>query len=216
MSLPLAFRTTLASVPAQLPYLRADSGRRAEWRLRMQSAGALKVGLVWAGGYRPGQPELAGVNARRNVPLAALAPLEHPSIRFFSLQKGQAAESELRGLRTRGWPGPQIIELGPQLRDFADTAAVIENLDLLVSVDTSTAHLAGALGKPVWILNRFDTCWRWLLERTDTPWYPTARLYRQPRPGDWDAVVARLRADLLQLVVSATPDTARDKRHTDA
>lgn len=216
MSLPLAFRTTLASIPAQLPYLRADSARRAAWRLRMQSAGALKVGLVWAGGFRPRQPELAGVNARRNIPLAALAPLQHPGIHFFSLQKGQPAESELKELRAHGWSGPRIVELGPELRDFADTAAVIENLDLVISVDTSTAHLAGALGKPVWILNRFDTCWRWLLDRTDTPWYPTARLYRQLHPGDWEGVVARLRTDLLQLAVSATPGTARDNRHTDA
>jgi ADP-heptose:LPS heptosyltransferase len=82
------------------------------------------------------------------------------------------------------------------LRDFSATAALIEQLDLVISVDTSTAHLAGALGKPVWMLNRFDTCWRWLLDRADTPWYPTARIYRQERAGDWDSVIQRVRRDL--------------------
>jgi ADP-heptose:LPS heptosyltransferase len=91
-----------------------------------------------------------------------------------------------------------VINHTTLLHDFADTAALIENLDLVISVDTSTAHLAGALGKPVWILNRFDTCWRWLLHRTDSPWYPTVRLYRQERVGNWHGVVERVRTDLMQ------------------
>ena len=135
--------------------------------------------------------------------LASLAPLRHPDIEFYSLQKGEPAESELAQLTGQGWDGPVIVDYTRELHDFADTAALIDQLDLVISVDTSLVHLAGALGKPVWILNRFDSCWRWLLDRTDSPWYPTARLYRQPQPGNWDSVVQRLRADLQRFAASA-------------
>ena len=137
------------------------------------------MGLVWSGGFRPSQPELWSVNNRRNIPLAKLAGLKNPDIEFYSLQKGQPAESELAELMVHGWDGPQIVDFTSLLNDFSDTAGLVENLDLVIAVDTSTAHLAGALGKPVWILNRFDTGWRWLLDREDSPWYPTARLFRQ-------------------------------------
>jgi hypothetical protein len=156
------------------------------------------VGLVWSGGFRADQPELWAVNNRRNIPLASLAPLGDADVEFYSLQKGQPAESELSQLTCDRWNGPRVINHTTLLHDFADTAALIENLDLVISVDTSTAHLAGALGKPVWILNRFDTCWRWLLHRTDSPWYPTVRLYRQERVGNWHGVVERVRTDLMQ------------------
>jgi ADP-heptose:LPS heptosyltransferase len=102
-------------------------------------------------------------------------------------------------LMSRNWPGPRPIDVAHLLKDFADTAVLIQNLDMVVTVDTAAAHLAGALGKPVWILNRFDTCWRWFLDRADSPWYPTARLYRQERPGEWGAVVERVKADLAAL-----------------
>ena len=95
------------------------------------------------------------------------------------------------------WDGPRINDFTSLLNDFSDTAALIANLDLVISVDTSTVHLAGALGKPVWILNRFDTCWRWFLDRTDSPWYPTVKLYRQEKAGDWDAVIQRVKTDLI-------------------
>jgi hypothetical protein len=136
------------------------------------------------------------VNNRRNIPLSKLVPLKHPNIDFYSLQKGQPGESELGELKRGNWNGPEIIDFSSQLSDFSDTAALMENLDLLITVDTSTAHLAGALGKPVWILNRFDTCWRWLLERTDSPWYPTAKLYRQEKGEDWAHVIQRVKKDL--------------------
>ena len=157
-----------------------------------------RVGLVWSGGFRASQPELWSVNERRNIALAKLAALKHPGIEFYSLQKGQPAEAELSELIAQQWDGPELKDYTDELHDFEETAALIEQLDLVISVDTSTAHLAGALGKPVWILNRFDTCWRWLLDRTDSPWYPTARVYRQERPGDWDGVVRRVRHDLEQ------------------
>ena len=126
-----------------------------------------------------------------------------PGIDFFSLQKGEPAESELRQTKSRFWPEGNLFDFAAELQDFSDTAALIENLDLLVSVDTSTVHLAGAMGKPVWLLNRFDTCWRWLLDRDDSPWYPGLRIYRQRQGGDWDAVLERVRGDLVAFVDAA-------------
>ncbi len=203
LSLPLAFKTALSSIPAQIPYLRASAEKNCEWKIRLGEKRKLRVGLVWSGGFRPNQPQPWGLNHRRNIPLAQLAPLKHPDIDFYSLQKGQPAESELAQLMSVHWDGPQLIDWTRELEDFADTAALMENLDLVISVDTCTAHLAGALGKPVWILNRFYTCWRWLLDRDDSPWYPTARLYRQKSPQDWQGVVESVRADLLRLMSAA-------------
>lgn len=196
MSLPLAFQTSLWTIPAQVPYVASDSAKTRLWKERLGPRTHPRVGLVWSGGFRPEHPELWPIDRRRNVPLTKLAPLRDATVTFYSLQKGEPAESELRQLKAGGWPGPELIDCAQFLHDFSDTAAVIENLDLVISVDTSTAHLAGALGKPVWIMNRFDTCWRWLLNRADSPWYPTARLYRQRRAGDWDEVVDRIRIDL--------------------
>lgn len=215
MSLPLAFKTTLTTIPATVPYLQSDSTRRHRWAARLAGErdasrpGAeaeqrrLRVGLVWSGGVRRDRPERWPVDARRNISLAKLARLRHPGIEFYSLQKGEPAESEWAQLSEQGWYGPPLIDYTGELHDFADTAGLIEQLDLVISVDTSTAHLAGALGKPVWILNRFDTCWRWLLDRIDSPWYPTARLYRQERPGDWENVIERVRVDLHALAADA-------------
>jgi hypothetical protein len=155
--------------------------------------------LVWSGGFRANHPELWGVNNRRNIALQKLLALDNPELEFYSLQKGEPAESELRELEAKALRYPKILDFTSELNDFSDTAALIENLDLVIAVDTSTAHLAGALGKPVWILNRFDTCWRWLLGRKDSPWYPSATLYRQDKAGDWDGVLKRVRADLDQL-----------------
>lgn len=199
MSLPLAFRTSLNSIPASTPYLRADPSRVSDWNERLGTRAKLRVGLVWSGGFRPQRPDLWAVNQRRNLPLIKLAPLRHPQIEFYSLQKGQPAEQEWADLKVRGWQGPDLMDFTPDLSDFADTAALVENLDLVIAVDTSTAHLAGALGKPVWILSRFDSCWRWLLNRADSPWYPSARLYRQRAPGDWESVVEAVQSDLLAL-----------------
>jgi hypothetical protein len=155
----------------------------------------LKVGLVWAGGNRPHVAELRKNDARRSITFERLAPiLDVPNVQFFSLQKGPAA-LQLR----HNDSGLNVVDYTEQLEDFADTAALVANLDLVISVDTSTAHLAGALDKPVWILNRFDTCWRWMLERTDTPWYAQARLFRQPALGDWDSAIRNARDALAAL-----------------
>jgi hypothetical protein len=115
-------------------------------------------------------------------------------VQFFSLQKGPAALQ-----LPRNDSSTNVVDYTEELEDFADTAALVANLDLVISVDTSTAHLAGALDKPVWILNRFDTCWRWMLERIDTPWYAQARLFRQPALGDWDSVIRSARDALAAL-----------------
>jgi tetratricopeptide (TPR) repeat protein len=200
MSLPAIFGTTLNTIPARVPYLRAAAEQVDAWRRRLGATHKLRVGMVWAGGFRADQPALWEIDRRRNIPLRLLGSLQHPDIEFHSLQKGEAAESELQQLAessTREW---HLADHAADLDDFADTAALIEALDLIISVDTSTAHLAGALGKPLWILNRFDTCWRWLLDRTDSSWYPTARLYRQERFGDWGGVIERVQTDLFELV----------------
>ena len=200
LSLPLACKTDLASIPSKTPYLFADPQASREWHERIAAPAqkCLKVGLVWAGGNRPHVAELRKNDARRSITFERLAPiLDVPNVRFFSLQKGPAArqlqhdDSHL-----------DVIDYTEELDDFADTAALVANLDLVISVDTSTAHLAGALDKPVWILNRFDTCWRWMLERTDTPWYAQAKLFRQPALGDWDSVMRNVRDALVELSAS--------------
>ena len=197
LSLPLAFKSELATIPAAIPYLNADPDQSRAWKDRLGAKTKLRVGLVWAGGIRPNQP--VSVNQRRNIPLAKFAVLNNPNVDFYSLQKGQPGEAELADLKHNRWSGPDIADLTGAIGDFADTAAFIDNLDLVITVDTATAHLAGALGKPVWILNRFDTDWRWLLDRTDSPWYPTAKIYRQDTPGDWDGVLQRVKTDLIGL-----------------
>jgi hypothetical protein len=200
MSLPLAFGTRLDTVPAKIPYLYAEPDKAAAWAARLHAhfggRRRPRVGLVWSGGFRPDQPSQWNINRRRNIPLETLAPLAGAAVDFVSLQKGEPAESELAALVAQGWNGPALADFASGLNDFSDTAALIDNLDLVISVDTSTAHLAGAMDKPVWILNRFDNCWRWLLHRSDSPWYPTARLFRQAGFDDWAPVVREVAAAL--------------------
>jgi tetratricopeptide (TPR) repeat protein len=202
LSLPLAFKTELASIPGTTPYLFADTQASQRWAERIArdaEGGGRRVGLVWAGGSRPHVAELRKNDARRSIALDALRPiLEVPHVRFYSLQKGPATQQLT-----------QIVDYTEELADFADTAALVANLDLVISVDTAVAHLAGALGKPVWILNRFDTCWRWMLEREDSPWYPSARLFRQPLLGDWDSAIESARAALAARAESAVASEGR-------
>ena len=209
LSLPLAFKTELASIPGTTPYLFADTQASQRWAERIArdaEGGGLRVGLVWAGGSRPHVAELRKNDARRSIALDALRPiLDVPHVRFYSLQKGPAAQQ----LTQMPDLGQQIVDYTEELADFADTAALVANLDLVISVDTAVAHLAGALGKPVWILNRFDTCWRWMLEREDSPWYPSARLFRQPLLGDWDSAIESARAALAARSESAVASEGR-------
>ena len=200
LSLPLAFRTELHNIPSPTPYLRADPLRASHWAKRLSGHKGLKVGVVWNGGFRPNKPELWGVNQRRNIELAAFAAaLSEVDVDFFCLQKGDPAESEIRGSEGIFWPKNNFYNFASELSDFSDTAALIANLDLVISVDTSTAHVAAAMGKTTWILNRFDTCWRWLLDRQDSPWYDSVRLYRQDETRDWGPVLWRVAKDLSEL-----------------
>jgi hypothetical protein len=197
MSLPFACATDLESIPAATPYLSPPANLEKTWRARVPeqpgSAPGLLVGLVWAGNPRPEDVRTHYTDKRRSTGLAALAPLaEVAGMRWFSLQKDGATDPAA----ARAF---DFTDLMPQVADFADTAALVSQLDLVIAVDTSVAHLAGALGKPVWVLSRFDGCWRWLHGRDDTPWYPSMRLYRQEQPGDWAPVVARVAVDLARL-----------------
>ena len=152
--------------------------------------GELKLGLAWAGNPNRQLDQL------RSMSLAMLAPFaEIPNVRFFSLQKLAGAEQA-----THPPAGMSLIDFTPELNDFADTAALVSQLDLVITVDTAAAHLAGAMGKPVWIMLPFAGGWRWLADRTDSPWYPTARLFRQPKRGDWDSVIFRVQ-DALQMMM---------------
>ncbi len=182
MSLPLAFSTTLANVPADVPYLSADSESIAGWKRHFEEDDPrCRVGLAWAGRSRAEIADLSALDRRRSIAPERLAPLSAcPGVTFFSLQKiGPPPPASLA-----------MVDLMAEVADFADTAALIAHLDLVICVDTAVAHLAAALGKPVWLLNRFDSCWRWLRDRDDSPWYPTLRQFRQPSPGDWDHVLA--------------------------
>jgi tetratricopeptide (TPR) repeat protein len=194
MSLPLALGTDLASVPFTDSYVLAEDVKVGYWRNKIGHAGRLKVGVVWSGGFRANQP---AAHERRNITLDIFArALNTVNADFFSLQKGDPAESAIRGRELEYWPQGNLYNYVSELQDFSDTAALIENLDLVVSVDTSTAHLSAALGKPTWILNRFDTCWRWLLDRDDSPWYQSVKLYRQSDGRQWEPVLKRLADDL--------------------
>ena len=192
MSLPLMFKTTLETVPASIPYLAPDPMQVAVWQQRLAGLPGLRVGLVWAGEPREFNPAVHAVDRRRSIGLDRLSGFATlRGVSFVSLQKGRAADQ----LRSPP-PGLTIHDWTAELSDFADTAALISGLDLVISVDTSVAHLAGALGKPVWLLNRFDTCWRWLLDRDDSPWYPSLRQFRQAHPGDWQSVLDLVRTEL--------------------
>jgi tetratricopeptide (TPR) repeat protein len=188
-SLPLAFKTTLDTVPADVPYLRVSEEAVAKWRPRIESLKGKKIAIAWAGNRDH-------INDRnRSIALTQLRPLlETPGISFVSIQR-ELRENE----QNLSDEAPNITHVGTELADFDDTAAVVSLCDLVISVDTSVVHLAGAMGRPVWVLVPFQPDWRWLLEREDSPWYPTVRLFRQPAPGDWDRVIARVSEELASL-----------------
>jgi hypothetical protein len=192
MSLPLALGTDWTFGSGR-PYLGADPADERRWARRLAGSAGLRVGLVWAGAPRLDQPTAAAVDRRRSMPLPTLAPLAAiPDVTFYSLQKGRAAEQGA----TLAWPGGPMVDHAAELSDFAQTAALVANLDLVISVDTAVAHLAGALGKPVWVLSRFDGCWRWRDGWEHSPWYPSARLFWQTTAGDWEGVIGRVAAAL--------------------
>jgi tetratricopeptide repeat protein/glycosyl transferase family 9 (putative heptosyltransferase) len=191
LSLPRLFRTTLETLPASVPYLRAPGAMQ----LPKPPGACLRAGLVWAGKPTP---------RSRSWPLTTLAPLlANPHVSFFSLQVGPHAND----LAETGM-GHLIYDLGPQLLSFADTAAAMQELDLIITVDTAAAHLAGALGRPVWVLLRYVSDWRWFEDREDSPWYPTMRLFRQSRPDDFAGPVERVCEELARATGAAARRSA--------
>lgn len=179
LDIPGLLKTTLETIPANTPYLHGPSAQKAYWAEKLSRYPKFKVGLVWAGA------PLHANDANRSIKLEAFASLPNiKNVTFFSLQKGNA-EATMIG-------DAPLINFTAELNDFADTAALIENLDLVISVDTSVAHLAGALGKPVWTLLPFVPDWRWMLDRDDSPWYPTLKLFRQTCAGDWEGPINRV------------------------
>ena len=205
--LPRVFETTLETIPCDVPYLTPDRALTQQWAERLPDDGALRVGLCWAGQARPWLPGFSGLDQRRSTQLATLASLAVvPGMQFVSLQKGPAREEA----RTAGFA---LLDVMDDVHDFADTAALVANLDLVISVDTSVVHLAGALGKPVFLLDRYDNCWRWLSGRGNSPWYPTLRIFRQLRSGDWGPVIEAVATALAELTASSSgmESSARDR-----
>lgn len=198
LSLPHLFGTTLNNIPARVPYLEPPG--TFELPPHPAAGARLKVGIAWAG-----SPTHAN-DRNRSCHLRELAPLlDVDGVAWYSLQKGPQAEQLRELVRPE-----HVCDLGPSLTDFADTAGAIAQLDLVVSVDTSVAHLAGALGRPVWVLLGRQSDWRWLVDREDTPWYPTMRLFRQEQARDWRGPVARVAAALRERL--QTESTAAEAR----
>ncbi len=207
MSLPRAFGTTLANVPARVPYFRPDPAAVAGWTRRLAPA-PLRVGLVWSSGIRFGERSIFYAGISKSMTLAQFGPLGAiPGVTFYSLQKGEPAREAARPPA-----GMRLEDLGGELADFADSAALIQALDLVITVDTAAAHVAGALGKPVWNLVKYHPCWRWLRERADSPWYPAMRLFRQPTPGDWQSVVADVTDALRSLAAERRSESGAGAR----
>jgi tetratricopeptide (TPR) repeat protein len=185
MSLPLAFGTTLKTIPSQTPYLRASHENIRAWSSRLGAKRGPRIGVVWSG--NPAHKN----DHNRSIDFRVFSRLLDRDATFVSLQK-EVRPDDASAVRDR----TDLLQIADDLMTFADTAAVVANLDLIISVDTSVAHLAGALAIPVWILLPFVPEWRWLIDRSDSPWYPTARLFRQDAPGDWPAVIDHIVAEL--------------------
>ena len=186
MSVPRLFGTTTRSIPATVPYLAPDLADRERWRAELAGEGELRAGLVWAGSPTHRNDRNRSIAPGLLEPLLAV-----PGVRWFGLQVGERAAPP---------PAGPMTDLGPRLADFAETAAVIANLDLVVTVDTAAAHLAGAIGAPVCLLLPHAPDWRWMQAREDSPWYPTMRLFRQERRGAWEPVIARVAAEVARRV----------------
>jgi precorrin-6B methylase 2 len=189
-SLPRVFNTTLESIPAEIPYLDVDAADIVRWTSKLGQSRQIKIGLSWAGSPTHSRDRF------RSMDISVLKPvLEVAGVRFVSLQKGEVAATAGKLPAGVDW-----MDVGAELEDFSDTAAVISQLDLVLCVDTAVAHLAGALGKPVWVMVAQPADFRWLEEREDSPWYPTLRLFRQSRRDDWSDVVAQVKAALEERV----------------
>ncbi len=188
-SLPGIFHTSLETIPADVPYLFADPRLIEHWRAELLPIAGFKIGIFWKGTM---------TDPARIIPLSCFGSLAGlPGVQFVSLQKGAGVE-QLQEVAGR----LPITELGSRLSDLMDTAAVLKNLDLVITCDTAVAHLAGALGVPVWVALPFVPDWRWLLDRSDSPWYPTMRLFRQDQRGDWQGVFRRIEVAIGETMAS--------------
>jgi len=191
MTLPMAIEMQISDLPGKIPYLAASPARIRKWQKRLADLPRPIVGLVWAG--RPTHLN----DANRSMTLEELHPLGIEGVSFVSVQKGESAKQA-----NVPPAGMNLINLSDEIEDFEDTAAIFTLIDLLISVDSSPVHLAGALGRPAWVMLPLVPDWRWLLDRDDTPWYPSVRLFRQSRYGDWSDVVARMAGELRKMTVS--------------
>jgi tetratricopeptide (TPR) repeat protein len=192
--LPIIFETTINNIPDRVPYITVNPQLISKWRDVFLNKRAFKIGLTWAGGHR------IGMYRYRVCPSELFSCLSDlKNVVFYSLQVG-IHKDEIQSLPR----DLNLIDLTAEIKDFSDTAALIENLDVVISVDTSVAHLAGALGKPVWTLLPQVPDWRWMLNRADSPWYPTMRLFRQPSPGDWNSVISKLHDELEKIIMEKT------------
>jgi Flp pilus assembly protein TadD len=194
LSVPALLNTTLATLPARVPYLRAEPALVEHWRNELASLSGLKVGIAWQGST------MFRTDRQRSVPLARFAPVAAvPGVQLIALQIGPAVD-QIRAISRHFQVLDLTLRRNPSTDSFQETAAIMQNLDLIISTDTSVPHLAGALGLPVWLALAHVADWRWLMNRSDSPWYPTMRLFRQPQPGDWHSVFTAIATELQTLV----------------
>ena len=191
LSLPLLLKTSIQTIPSQVPYIKVDPKKEEYWRGKLFEYPNPKVGLVWSSGFRENQPEVWGYAQKKNIPLELLQKIVTPQFSWFSLQKGKLAESQLTMLKKTSINQLNIHDFASELNDFSDTAALMQNLDLIISVDTSVAHMAGAMSKPLLLLSQFNTDWRWVDGQREH-WYPSATLINQKQPGNWESVLDQL------------------------
>lgn len=190
LDMPYIFGTTVETIPAAIPYIFADASKAQCWSERI-TEGDFKIGIVWAGSPTHGNDRYRSCSLKDFARLADIA-----GVRLYSLQKGEAAEQIKHFADTI-----DVIDIGKDFEDFTDTAAAVENLDVVLSVDTSVLHLAGAMGKTVWALLPFAPDWRWMLKRADSPWYPTMKLFRQQTLGQWEPVFERI-AEAIKMIAT--------------
>ena len=200
MSLPFIFKTNPNNIPVKERYLFAETNKIAFWKKKLNKSERLQVGLVWHSGFREKLPHLWHISRSKNIACEFLEPLFQLDIDLVSLQKGEEALDEMKYFLGK-YPSYRLIDYSDEIKDFSDTAALIENLDLVISVDTSVAHLAASLGKETWLLNRFNSCWRWISsDRTRSPWYSSVKIFNQIKLGEWGDVIESVKKNLEEII----------------
>lgn len=193
MSLPRIFNTTLETIPNEIPYLFTNKDKVEYWKTRINQYDGFKIGIVWRGNPRKQMKQIVSTDEKRSAHLVDFEPLfDIPNVTYFSLQK----DDDLNQIDNY----PNIVNFMPEVSNYMDTACIVENLDLVIAVDTSIVHLVGGIGKPIWMLSRFAGCWRWLIDKTDTPWYPTMRIFNQEQQYVWSPLINEVKQNLLELL----------------